>query len=102
MAILETADEGDQERPLKLISKKGVKINKTDNWDWAALHMVVYGGWYEEMVRVLIEDGADLDARTFDNETPLELALMKGHAGLKRIIEEELMRKERIRQNSAS
>jgi ankyrin repeat protein len=63
--------------------------------------MVLYGA-YEEMVRVLIEDGADLDARTFDNETPLELALIKGHAGVKRIIEEELIRKKRIRQNSAS
>jgi ankyrin repeat protein len=63
--------------------------------------MVLYGA-YEEMVRVLIEDGADLDARTFDNETPLELALIKGNAGVKRIIEEELIRKERIRQNSAS
>jgi hypothetical protein len=61
MAILDAADAGDLEALFKLISK-GLNINKTDRWNWTALHMAVYGG-YTEMVRVLIEEGANLDAR---------------------------------------
>jgi hypothetical protein len=89
--ILEVADEGDLEGMLKLIEKR-VNIKTTDKWDWTALHMAAYGG-YDEMARVLIEEGADLDARTVDNETPKDLAEIKGHAGVVRIIEEELERR---------
>lgn len=90
--IIEITDEGDLEGLLKLIDQ-GVNVNATDKWDWTALHMAAYGG-YDEMARVLIEEGADLDARTVDNETPKELAEIKGHAGVVRIIEEELERRD--------
>jgi hypothetical protein len=89
--ILEVADEGDLEGLLNLIDQR-VNIKITDKWDWTALHMAAYGG-YDEMAKVLIEEGADLDARTVDNETPKDLAEMKGHAGVVRIIAEELERR---------
>ena len=42
-----------------------MNIQTTDKWDWTALHMAAYGG-YDEMTKVLIEEGADLNARTVD------------------------------------
>jgi hypothetical protein len=100
LRILEAADAGDLETMLKLIKAK-VNIQTTDKWDWTALHMAAYGG-YDEMTKVLIEEGADLDARTVDDETPRHLAEMKGRVGVVRIIEEEEIRRARRKQSTAS
>jgi len=89
--ILEAADAGDLETMLKLIKQK-VNLQTTDKWDWTALHMAAYGG-YDEMTKVLIEEGADLNARTVDDETPRDLAEIKGRVGVVRIIEEEEIRR---------
>ncbi|KAJ9642590.1 hypothetical protein H2201_006307 [Coniosporium apollinis] len=95
--IIEAADEGNLERILQLI-RVGANIQATDKWQWTALHMAAYGG-YEEMARVLIESGANLDARTVDNETPLKLAEMKGHVGVVNVIEEEMERRTKMAKN---
>jgi len=89
--ILEAADAGDLETMLKLISQK-TNLQTTDKWDWTALHMAAYGG-YDEMTKVLIEEGADLNARTVDDETPRDLAEIKGRIKVVRIIEEEEIRR---------
>jgi ankyrin repeat protein len=86
MALLEAANEGDLVGLIKLV-QKGVKITTTDKWDWTALHMAAYHG-HENILIFLINEGLDVDARTFDNETPLDLALKKGHVRIARIIEE--------------
>jgi ankyrin repeat protein len=100
LRIIEAADQGDLETMLKLIKAK-VNIQTQDKWHWTALHMAAYGG-YEEMTKVLIEESADLDARTVDDETPRHLAEMKGRVGVVRIIEEEEIRRARRKQSSAS
>ena len=91
MRVLEAADAGDMETMLKLIRQK-VNLQITDKWDWTALHMAAYGG-YDEMTKVLIEEGADLNTRTVDDETPRNLAEMKGRVEVVRIIEEEEIRR---------
>lgn len=100
LRILEAADAGDLETILKLIKSKA-SIQTTDKWDWTALHMAAYGG-YDEMTKVLIEEGADLDARSVDDETPRRLAEMKGHVGVLRIIEEEEIRRANRKQSSVA
>jgi hypothetical protein len=95
--VLEAADAGDLETMLKLIKQKA-NLQTTDKWDWTALHMAAYGG-YDEMTRVLIEEGADLNARTVDDETPRDLAEIKGRVGVVRIIEEEEIRRANKKQN---
>jgi hypothetical protein len=91
LRVLEAADAGDMETMLRLIRQKA-NIQTTDKWDWTALHMAAYGG-YDEMTKVLIEEGADLNARTVDDETPRNLAEMKGRVRVVRIIEEEEIRR---------
>jgi ankyrin repeat protein len=89
--VLEAADAGDLEAIIKL-SKQKANLQTTDKWDWTALHMAAYGG-YDEMTKVLIEEGADLNAKTVDDETPRDLAEIKGRVGVVRIIEEEEIRR---------
>jgi len=100
LRILEAADAGDLETILRLLKAK-VNIQTTDKWDWTALHMAAYGG-YKEMTKVLIEEGADLDARTVDDETPRHLAEMKGRVEVVRVIEEEEIRRANKAQSNLS
>lgn len=86
--LIEAADENDMRTVLKLISR-GANVRATDKWRWTPLHMASYGG-YEDIARLFIEHGAELDARTVDGETPLKLAERNGHANVVQLIEEEV------------
>jgi hypothetical protein len=86
--LIEAADEKDMHTILKLISR-GANVRVTDKWRWTALHMAAYGG-YEDIARLLIAHGAELDVRTVDGETPLKLAERNGHARVVQLIEEEV------------
>jgi hypothetical protein len=96
--LIEAADEDDMRTILKLIGR-GANVRVTDKWRWTALHMSAYGG-YEDISRLLIEHGAELDVRTVDGETPLKLAERNGHAKVVQLIEEEVERR-RVRELEA-
>lgn len=52
----------------------GRTVEREGQGGWAPLHLAVAAG-QEEIVRLLVEAGADLTARTDFNRTPLHLAL---------------------------
>ncbi|KAH8906659.1 hypothetical protein BR93DRAFT_627398 [Coniochaeta sp. PMI_546] len=86
--LIEAADENDKSTILKLIGR-GANVRATDKWRWTALHMACYSG-FEDIARLLIAHGAELDVRTVDGETPLKLAERNGHAKVVQLIEEEV------------
>ncbi|KAB5583440.1 hypothetical protein GE09DRAFT_302228 [Coniochaeta sp. 2T2.1] len=86
--LIEAADENDMRAVRQLIAQ-GANVNVTEKWLWTPLHMACYGG-YEDIVRLLIAHGAELDSRTVDGETPLKLAERSGHFKVVQVIEEEV------------
>ncbi|KAB5585677.1 hypothetical protein GE09DRAFT_33789 [Coniochaeta sp. 2T2.1] len=86
--LIEAADENDMRAVRQLIAQ-GANVNVTEKWLWTPLHMACYGG-YEDIVRLLIGHGAELDSRTVDGETPLKLAERSGHFKVVQVIEEEV------------
>jgi ankyrin repeat protein len=54
--------------------------------------MAAYGG-YPDIVRLLIEAGADLEYKDVDGDTPLDLATNKGHTAVVLLIQDELTRR---------
>ena len=86
--LIEAADENDI-RTVRALIAQGANVNVTDKWRWTPLHMACYGG-YEDITRLLIGHGAELDSRTVDGETPLKLAERSGHFKVVQVIEEEV------------
>lgn len=89
--IIQAASDGDPEEVSRLLGL-GVQVNTKDRWGWTAMSMAAYGG-HEEVARVLISHRASLDHRDVDDDTPLTLALNKGHRNLVLMIEEEMTRR---------
>ena len=54
----------------------GVDVNAVNSWGGTALHGATYHA-ADELIRFLVENGADLDRADWENQTPLRLA--KGH-----------------------
>jgi hypothetical protein len=93
LRMIKAADKGDLGSILQLI-EVGASVHARDRWKWTALHMAAYGG-YNEIAGALIAAGAEVNAVTVDDETPLELARMKNHNEVAYIIECELERRAR-------
>ena len=54
----------------------GIDINAVNGWGGTALHGATYHA-ANELIRFLVENGADMDKTDWENQTPLRLA--KGH-----------------------
>eukprot|EP00943_MAST-04B_sp_MAST-4B-sp1_P005820 g5820.t1 len=76
------AEKGDLEM-MRLIIKRGIDVNATDNAGWTALHLSVAGG-FQRISKLLIEYGADVNAITSNQAKwyPIHLAASIGHAKL--------------------
>lgn len=59
----------------ELIERKDVVLTERDENGWQVLHQGVAGG-NEEVVKLLVSNGADVNARTYGGygETPLRIA----------------------------
>lgn len=88
--LIEAADEGKLDLVQKLL-RGGVNVNASDKWRWTALHMAAYGG-FNDIAKELIWAGAQIDARTVDGETPLNLAERNRHIQVVRTITNEVDR----------
>ncbi|KAH6664611.1 hypothetical protein B0J14DRAFT_607342 [Halenospora varia] len=98
--LIEAADEGDLKRIEQLIHR-GANVNASDKWRWTALHMAAYGG-YPKIAEVLIKEGAELDVRTVDGETPLQLAERNAHVRVVGIITDEIARRDELREQKVA
>lgn len=93
--MIKAAEEGRLKRVEKLILD-GANPNATDQFGWTPLHYVA-DAWSPAQseakrraelnhVRFLIENGADVMARTFDDRTPLHAAALAGKTDIARIL----------------
>eukprot|EP01036_Dinobryon_divergens_P025323 gene25323-33854_t len=72
-AIRRAAQNGDVPGIEYLLRRNPNQINEADDNGWQALHEAIRGG-YPEIVKYLVEMGADLGGRTGNGETPLMIA----------------------------
>lgn len=73
-ALMIAATKGNKEAVSALLARK-VEVNRPG---WTALHYAAYAG-SEEVVRMLLDKGAALDARSPNNTTPIMMAAWGGH-----------------------
>jgi len=65
------AKDGDTETLVEIVEIMGEKVvNGKDSNGWTPLHEGARGG-YQEIVEILVEEGADINAKTNRGETPL-------------------------------
>jgi ankyrin repeat protein len=81
---------GEQAKALELLANPGMKANpRSDNY--TPLHFAANGFFtnevhYVAVVRVLLAHGADVNARTRENQTPLHRAAYWGHPEIIRVL----------------
>jgi hypothetical protein len=63
---------------------RGAQINRP-GLQWSALHYAVFNG-HDPVARLLIERGADINARSTNGSTPLMMAAREGREGLARML----------------
>jgi len=67
-----------------LLLDHGARVNR-EGKQWSALHYAVFAG-HDGIARLLIEKGADVNARTPNDSTSLMLAAREGHSGMARAL----------------
>ena len=61
------------EEAVKVLIDAGIDVNAKNEGDFMALHCAAFGG-VNELVRYLVEHGADIDARDWRGRTPFRIA----------------------------
>jgi cytohesin len=51
-------------------------VNAKDGGGWTPLHHAAYGG-HKEIFEILIANGADVNAKMEDDDTPLDMAIKR-------------------------
>ena len=64
----------------------GADVNQPQQQGWRPLHAAAQNG-DAEMTKLLLEHGADRQARADNNQTAADLALLKGNAGIAALLE---------------
>jgi ankyrin repeat protein len=76
-----------------LLFEYGCDTEQTDQEGWTLLHHAVWNIADPQYIRVLIEHGANVHARTHTGETPLSLAVEHGPEEVERLIREYVSRR---------
>jgi uncharacterized protein len=85
---LHAAAAGGQTSLVELLLKNGANANATqEGGDWTALHSAAQNG-NREMVEVLVANGAHVNARAANGQSPLDLALSRGHHEVAEFLEQ--------------
>ncbi|HMJ62080.1 MAG TPA: ankyrin repeat domain-containing protein, partial [Bryobacteraceae bacterium] len=71
---------------VELLLKRGANPNATQEGGWTALHGAAQAG-QRGMVEALLTSGADINLRAGNQQTPLDMALIKGHQEVLAILE---------------
>ncbi len=86
LGILEAVIAGDLNQvELLLRAKPRIIVTRTSGHEWTLLHMAASGG-NPKMVELLISKGAQVNALTTDDKTPLHYAAGKGHLEIARAL----------------
>lgn len=70
----------------KLLIERGASPNARQNGGWTPLHAAAQNGDVA-FARVLIDSGADVSIRADNQQSALDLALLKGHQGMVEFLE---------------
>lgn len=86
LGILEAVIAGDLFQVEQLLrAKPQIIVTRTSGHEWTLLHMAASGG-NPKMVELLISKGAQVNALTTDDKTPLHYAAGKGHLEVARAL----------------
>lgn len=95
-ALIPAADRGHVEMVRALVATD-ISIDHVNRLGWTALLEAVVlgegGAEHEEIVRLLVDAGADPAIADRDGATPLDHARRRGYAGIERILSEEVPRR---------
>jgi ankyrin repeat protein len=86
VAPLHAAVAARQPAIVRMLVSAGADVNRPQQHGWRPLHAAAQNG-DEESVKVLLEHGADRQARAENNQTAMDLAMLKGHAGVVALLE---------------
>lgn len=75
--LMYVASWGDMAK-VKDFLARGADMKARDKDGWTVLHHAALGGDHDDVMRMLIHAGADVNARTSGNETPLMISASKG------------------------
>jgi len=82
-ALMHAAWKG-QRAAVEWLLAHGAQVNRAGD-EWSALHYAVFAG-HEDLVRLLLERGADVNARAPNGSSVLMMAAREGHASLAELL----------------
>ena len=86
VAPIHAAAAGHKLEIVRALVEGGANINARQHGGFTALHAAAQEG-DEAMTSYLLERGADREARADNNQSALDFALLRGHAGVVAILE---------------
>ncbi|MGA7414834.1 MAG: ankyrin repeat domain-containing protein [Bryobacteraceae bacterium] len=84
---LHAATAGRQVELMKLLLEHGADADATQEGGWTALHAAAQNG-DRAMIEVLLASNASINVRAGNNQSPLDLALLKGHHEVAALLEQ--------------
>ncbi|HXS99701.1 MAG TPA: ankyrin repeat domain-containing protein [Elusimicrobiota bacterium] len=95
MTPLQIAAERGDARMAKLLLELGADVNRPDKSidHWTALHYAVKENQYE-VVRLLLDAGADMMVRARNGETPADLSAKRGSVAISQLFAAETARRQ--------
>ncbi|MCC6220461.1 MAG: ankyrin repeat domain-containing protein [Deltaproteobacteria bacterium] len=76
--LLHAACESDDLESVRILVNAGADVNALGEWELTPLIVAVRYGSSSELVEYLIEEGASIEVRDFDDDTPLHIAARRG------------------------
>jgi uncharacterized protein len=84
---LHAATAGRQVELMKLLLEHGANPDATQEGGWTALHAAAQNG-DRAMIEVLLANQASVNVRAANNQSPLDLAMLKGHHEVAALLEQ--------------